>query len=51
MPKKIKSKEEANKKQIRQEPEHWYLFEEPNKENLEDYWGYLFGGFEASRKH
>ncbi|KAL8668675.1 MAG: hypothetical protein Q9168_006706 [Polycauliona sp. 1 TL-2023] len=30
---------------------HWYIQEEANKENLEDYWGYLFGGFEASRGH
>ena len=51
MPKKIKVKKEANKKQIRKEPGHWYMFEEPNKENFEDYGIYTFGGFEASREH
>ncbi|KAI4265498.1 MAG: hypothetical protein L6R38_009382 [Xanthoria sp. 2 TBL-2021] len=49
--KKIKVKKEDINKKIRDEPKHWYMYEEANKENFEDYWGYLFGGFEASRGH
>ncbi|KAL9039587.1 MAG: hypothetical protein Q9180_002438 [Flavoplaca navasiana] len=49
--KKIQVQKPHGKKAKRKEPEHWYVREDANKENFEDYWGYLFGGFEASRGH
>ncbi|KAL8993059.1 MAG: hypothetical protein Q9169_006627 [Polycauliona sp. 2 TL-2023] len=47
----FKIKKEEIKKDMRDRPEHWYMQEDANKENFEDYWGYLFSGFEASRGH
>ena len=49
--KKIEVGNSNGKKAKRHEPKHWYTQEEVSKENFEDYWGYLFGGFEASRGH
>ncbi|KAL8772241.1 MAG: hypothetical protein Q9209_002453 [Squamulea sp. 1 TL-2023] len=48
---KFKVKKKDVEEDLRNEPDHWYMFEEPNKENFEDYWGYLFGGYEASKGH
>ncbi|KAL8979222.1 MAG: hypothetical protein Q9205_005392 [Flavoplaca limonia] len=49
--KKIEVQKPHGKKAKRKKPKHWYVREDANKENFEDYWGYLFGGFEASRGH
>ncbi|KAL8776695.1 MAG: hypothetical protein Q9213_008172 [Squamulea squamosa] len=49
--KNFKVKRKDIEEDVRNEPDHWYMFEDPNKENFEDYWGYLFGGYEASRGH